>query len=196
MKDVPIEGEEAVELIELLALLRGMKLEEETSQSTIDGSREAATPLDGLVAELKNNRVLRRKLTSKHVVRAKKPAVHWKKAKRLRRERYQDVLKPQRNAKKASSLTTPEGWWKEASLNWRKNAMKGRESSIPPTITEEEFTEVIYPCFAEKGRVPIFKRLDTSKGVSLENLHVIDMDTEETLFDGSEYSLRLKGYII
>lgn len=74
--------------------------------------------------------------------------------------------------------------------------MKGRESSIPPTITEEEFTEVIYPCFAEKGRVPIFKRLDTSKGVSLENLHVIDMDTEETLFDGSEYSLRLKGYII
>lgn len=190
MKSKAMEGHEALELVELLDRLRGISLTDLAVEQ-----RAGLTPQERMIEDLTNNKSVQRSLRDKSGgTRAKKPKPHWKTEAKRRKLRYANYLKPKRIKEKALRLTTAEGWWEEQSLIWRNEAAKKRDTSFVPKVTQEEFCEVLYPAFV--GRVPIFKRLDTSKGVSLENLYIVDVDTDQVLFDGAEYYMRLKGYIV
>ncbi len=183
-------GAEALELVELLGRLSNISLADLAREQ-----REELTPQQRMIEDLQNNKHLRRGLTSKQGKgRTPKPKPHWRILAKKRKAHYANYLKPRRTKEKARNLSTAEGWWKEQSLVWYNETKKKRSTSHPSTITKEEFCEVLYPAF--EGRIPIFKRFDTTKGVSVDNLYIVDVDTGKVLFDGAEHSLRCLGYIL
>lgn len=147
--------------------------------------RNALSPIDRLVEDLKANKDVARKLAGK------KKREHWKRAKRKKREydknRYREHLKPQRKKELAEKLTTARGWWEYLNRNWRW-------LKTPVELTEEEWNEVLYP--AIYPRVPVFFRYDAKQPIRLDNLVVKDTETREVLFDGKEWLLRKQGYVL
>lgn len=156
------------------------------------------TPIDRMVEDLIANRDVKRALKIKKVAR---PKVHWSKRRAAKRkydrERYKEILRPMRKQALAERIQTAEGWWEVATKGWERHG-------IPVEMTEEEFKTVVFPCLCERdeagslrlARVPVFFRLDKGKGWRLDNLLVRDTESRKVLFDGNEYGLRLRGYIL
>lgn len=121
--------------------------------------------------------------------RRKKPKVHWRTAKKKRKETYHRVTKPRRQMRKAEQLRGgASGYYQYLRTGWIKSGTKF-------TLTEQEFTEVLWP--AIKGRLPMFIRYNPAEPVSLYNIYAVDVDNEkEVLFDGKEEQLRAAGYLL
>lgn len=187
-----MDGEEALALNELLGRLSSISLTDLAQER-----RDGLTPQDRMLADLRDGketqvRALRGKTGDGR--KRKKPKDHWRVAAKKRKLYYATTIKPWRSKQKARNLVTGAGWYLEQMVLWKAEARKKRDTSHMPSISEEEFVTHIYPHFV--GRLPVFRRLDTSKGVSLENLYVVDCDTEAVLFDGSEWAMRANGYIL
>ena len=61
-------------------------------------------------------------------------------------------------------------------------------------ISREEWDENVELALGESW-IEV-RRYDTSKPLSLENIYVLDMDSQELLWDGAEHRLRELGYIL
>lgn len=151
--------------------------------------------VDDLIAELregKSGSILKRKIAGKKEPGAPKGKKHWKMKKRLRRERYVNVVKGVRKIKKAELLESgPEGWYDHLKTHWYQ---KGHSKGGGIELTKEQWTEVVWP--ALKGRIPIVRRYDTSGPISLENIYVLQSGTKNVLFDGKEWKLKELGYTL
>jgi hypothetical protein len=172
--------EEAMEYADLIRKLNAIDLDK-----VQDEKRAALSPMERLVADLGENKDVARRL------KGKRKKTHWKKAKRLKREydrtRYREVLKPQRKKELAEKLTTAEGWWEYLNRNWRW-------LKTPVTMTQEEWTEVVWPRL--NGRVPVFFRYNTKEPISLANIVVKCTETREVMFDGQEWDMIRMGYVL
>lgn len=181
-----IDPDEALKMARVLEKVLALDLDKEEASR-----REALSPMDKLVEDLKANKDVGRALKHRSKVRTKDKPLHWRKKKSAKRRydkaRYQDVLKPKRRRERAELLQTAEGWWVYQNRIWKQNGVEVR-------MTEEEFTTVVYPSFG--GRVPVLERYDARKGISLDNLLVRDSDTRKVLFDGMEYVMKENGWML
>lgn len=171
---------EVLELNELMRRIEAIdlgKLEEE--------KRDALTDVERMVADLSENKVVRRVIAGKSD-RTPRGKNHWKQRRKRARMYARERGNELRRRKLAESLKTPEGWWEHIMKPWRTRAKV--------YLTYEQFLEHIYP-WIEKGHVVTFRRINSLRGLSLDNLVVRDT-RGELLFDGSEWKLRKMGYIL
>ena len=138
-------------------------------------------PMEKLVADLKRDGKVSRIIKRRSPVKK----LHWKTKRKKRREYYHSVMKVKRISKNAVLLSTPEGWWEYLTTSWKRK-------KIPVDMTEEEWLEVVWPTL--KGRVPLFARYDTNRGIALDNIYVRDNRNLKVLFDGKEHLLKTLGY--
>ena len=61
-------------------------------------------------------------------------------------------------------------------------------------ISREEWNEYVELALGESW-IEI-RRYDTSKGLSLENIYILDYENQKLLWDGAEHRLRELGYIV
>jgi hypothetical protein len=180
-----ITGEDVGGLLDLIAKLQQIDIKQ------LDYEREAAvTPLDKLIRDLETDK----KLTSRvikgktGVGRTPKKKRHWTQKRKQQREYYANVVRQKVRGKRAEALRTVEGWYEHSLWLW------GRRK-IPVKLSFEEYRDVIYPLFAETGKLPVMKRYRTDRAVTLCNLLVFSTD-RELLFDGQEHRMKELGYIL
>lgn len=176
------------ELLELNALFTKAQQKAPLPEKVKEPSEQT---VDDLIQELRQGKtgsIIKRKIAGKKEPGAPKGKKHWKMKKRLRRERYLNVIKSERKIKKAELLESgPEGWYDHLKVHWYQKALKIE-------LTKEEWTNIVWP--ALEGRIPIVRRYDTSGPISLGNIYVLQSGTKRILFDGKEWYLRDRGYIL
>lgn len=165
--------EEALELAELLAKISKIELKPNRPEAE-------------LVEDLMKDKVLRRGPKGIGLRKPKKKPLHWKTRRKKAREVYHAKGKQQRMARKIKKTDSAEGWYKIVNDKWRERSI--------PYFTLEEWLQVIWPALG--GRVPCFTRYDTSKGFLLENIVVREDKVGTVLFDGMEYRMWRKNYIV
>lgn len=173
-----IDPLEALETADLLERLKTVQL---------DKPRDL-TPMEELVEELKASHSVKR-LVKKRKAVVKHKKMHWKTKRRKQREYYQNVVKYRRLEVRGELLESgAEGWWEYLTTMWRRK-------KVPVEMTEQEWTETVWP--ALKGAVPIIRRYQPRKAISLENIYVTASGNErDVLFDGKEWRLKEEGYIL
>ena len=180
-----IEGTDLGGLLDLFSKL------EKIDVRKLDEEREAAvSPLDKLIRDLQTDKKLEvRHLKGKTGVgRKARPKKHWTQKRKQQREYYANVIRPRVRGKRAEALTTAEGWYEHSCWLW------GRKK-IEVKLSFEEYRDVLYPLFADRGLLPVMKRYRTDRAVTLDNLLMFSTD-RELLFDGAEYKLRQLGCIL
>jgi hypothetical protein len=201
MDTAAIEGEDLGGLLDLIQQLQKIDVKQ------LDAERETAvSPLDKLIRDLKTDKKLEtRHLKGKTGVgrtpkKRKHSATcsgrcngtcgtrHWTQKRKQQREYYHNVVRPKVRGKRAEALTSAEGWYKHSLWLW------GRKK-VEVKLTYEEYRDVLYPLFADRGLLPVMKRYRTDTAVSLDNLLMYSTD-RELLFDGAEYKLRQLGCIL
>ncbi len=175
-----IKPSEALEINEILERLNRIDL-----AKLAEEKEEAKSDTEKLIEGLASNRKVGRVIAGKKRVPAGNN--HWKR-KRKRAREYARKVAPMKRARIAESLKTPEGWWEFVMRGWKKR--KG----VIVYLTYEEFVEHVYP-WIEKGHVPVFRRLNPNRGLSLDNLLVRDTHGK-VLFDGSQHKLERLGYVL
>lgn len=175
--DVPLN--EIQGLLDLLDVVKGIDLGE-----VVKETEQALSAQDRMIRDLKANRHIKRMLKGKGRYKAN---LHWKTKAARNRKYWNEVGNPRRRARVAETLNTGEGWFVYLTQGWRMHRTE-------VTLTLDEWLSVIYPLL--EGRVPVFRRYNTKKPIALENVLVRDQDSREVIFDGTEYSLRQKGYIL
>lgn len=142
--------------------------------------QESMTPMEKLVADIEKGRVVQRK--------RKRPKMHWKTKRRKQRLYYKTTEAPRRKKRLAAQLKEgAPGWWRFLKKQWL-------QQKITVEMSEEEFSTVVWPVI--DGYVFSVRRYEPRKGIRLDNIWVEDIDTGNVLFDGKEYALRAKGYIL
>lgn len=122
-------------------------------------------------------------------VRTRRDKLHWATKKRLAREAYRERDAP-RFLRKERQLVDNEGWYPIVTRGWK-------EQGLDVQLTREEWDEHIQPILKEKGLVPFMKRYKTSDPViRLDNIMIYSKTSKKPIFDGTEWSLRDKGYIL
>lgn len=177
--------EDVLEALKTLELLGSTISDEAVSLATPAESR--AVEQEELVRRLEAGVKLKRK-----PVRKRKSWQAKRKTKKLRKQREYQNRSARRNAEWAEMLGKgdPESWyrWFSRVSNTSWATKKGWE------ISKEDYSEFIHP--ALRGRVPTVQRYDTKKPWSMKNTLWVDTETRAVLFDGAEYELRRKGYIL
>jgi hypothetical protein len=185
MDTAAIEGEDLGGLLDLIQQLQKIDVKQ------LDAEREAAvSPLDKLIRELKEDTRLTQRVIKGKTGRGRtpRPKQHWTQKRKQQREYYHNVVRPKVRGKRAEALTSAEGWYKHSLWLW------GRKK-VEVKLTYEEYRDVLYPLFADRGLLPVMKRYRTDTAVSLDNLLMYSTD-RELLFDGAEYKLRQLGCIL
>ena len=150
-----------------------------------DVVRREGTPLEQYVRALEeDDKVLRKELQHRDKKRKKKKKQHWKTRQKYQRVYHLNVRGPRRRAVLAARMLE-EGWYPRMVLNWKGNKLK-------IDLTADEWQEHIAPRLGDD--LPAVYRIDTSKGISLDNVVVKVRGTGELIFDGGEYALFRMGY--
>ena len=144
---------------------------------------EGKSGREKLVETLRANRQVARGMKGRGHVKKK---LSWQ-AKKAKRKRYNEMVgEPRRKAKLAEELEKG-GWYPYLMHSWKKNKM-------PVKITQGEWDEHISPLIG--GSIPVVRRYDTKKPVTLYNCIVYDSNTRAVLYDGAETKLRELGCIL
>jgi hypothetical protein len=164
-------------------LLRLLDLANRIKNIDLEGELEKRrTPVERLVRELGDEKLVQLKR------KPEKKKLHWRTRKKKEKELYHNYRKPKAQQRKVALLKGgSHGWWVYVKEGWDKQKK-------PVTLTEEEFTQVLWPVV--EGKIPQFRRYDTEQPVSLTNIYAVDVKTGKVLFDGKEYQLRLAGHIL
>lgn len=170
-------GEEALALQAIWEEIQGIDL------SAIEAERERRkTSIERIVEDVKLGKSFERKLARKNPVG--RPKLHWKtriaNRKATKAKYYQNTWKPRRKAELAEQLTTSKGWYEHCKEQWKGEVMGYRQ-----------WNTHIWPML--KGRVPVFKRDDTKKGWTLDNVVVYESGTRNVICTPEDYKLRLMG---
>lgn len=116
-----------------------------------------------------------------------RPKLHWKtreaNRKATRKKYYDNVWKPRRQIELAEELKTAEGWYKHITRLWKGEKM-----------TLEEWEEHLWPKL--EGRIPVFKRSDTKKGWTLDNVSMFESRTGVLISSCEDYKLKAMGYTL
>lgn len=113
-----------------------------------------------------------------------RPKLHWKtrmaRRKATKKKYYDQKWKPRRQKELAEELKTVEGWYAHITRLW-----KGERFSF------EEWETELWPLL--KGRVPTFKRDDTSLGWTLDNVCMYESGTRNLIYSPETLKLRDLG---
>lgn len=160
----------------------------------------AITPVDKVVMTLQEKKALDRRmkatkarseetkaaLAEKRPKKCGRPKTHWRRKAKLLKARkarhYQNTVRPRRLKQYEEYLNSGD-WYSICLIGWQK-----KPATKNPQLAREEWEEHIAPKIPE-GRVIVTRRVDTSKGISLENIEVVDTDTREVYFSGLDYAL-------
>lgn len=116
-----------------------------------------------------------------------RPKLHWKtrEARRAatKKRYYENKWKPRRQKEMAEELKTAEGWYKHITRLWKGDR-----------LTLEEWKEYLWPKL--NGRIPVFKRDDTKKGWTLDNISMYESGTGALISSSEDYKLQALGYAI
>ena len=176
---------EVQELLEATEILNRINRLDTSTLS--DVVRREGTPLEQYVRALEeDDKVLRKELQHRDKKRKKKKKQHWKTRQKYQRVYHLNVRGPRRRAVLAARMLE-EGWYPRMVLNWKGNKLK-------IDLTADEWQEHIAPRLGDD--LPAVYRIDTSKGISLDNVVVKVRGTGELIFDGGEYALQKMGFAL
>jgi hypothetical protein len=145
----------------------------------VEQAAEAAkTVQQKFIEELEKGKPLNR-------AKPKRKKLHWKKRVKYLREYHQNVRRP-RNAVAKGELLRKEGWYALLKQGWDK-------AGTPVEVSKEEWDEAVG---ALLDCVPVVGRYDTSIGIRLDNVVIRDRDTLKVVFDGKEWDMKRRGYIL
>lgn len=140
------------------------------------------TSIEKLVEDVKLGNKLKRQFGKKRP--PGRPKLHWKTRAARRAETkakyYQQTWKPRRQAELAKDLTTAEGWYKHITKQWKGEKLGPRQ-----------WKDVLWPLL--QGRVPVFKRDDTSKGWTLDNVVMYESGTRNVIYTPEDRKLKKLG---
>lgn len=174
MKDIEmLSPEDALALQSVWEAIQGIDLQE------LEKEKEARkTDVQKLLDNVKLGKALERKFGQKKKIG--RPKLHWKtKAKRRRETKsryYQNTWKPRRQAELVEELTTWQGWYKHITKYWKGEMMGPRQ-----------WKEHLWPRL--NGKVPVFKRDDTKKGWTLDNVVMYESGTRNILWCPEDLAL-------
>lgn len=183
-----MDDKQRKELAEALRKLEVAKLLTQLDDLEIPEAVDERNPMDRLVDELKQSNAIARRVKQR-TAKPKRKKMHWKTARRKKNEYYQNVARYRRLELKGELLEEgPAGWWTYLTRLWKRH-------KVPVEMTEQEWTEVIWPTL--EGRVPVIHRYQPNKPISLGNVYVTESENHKNvLFDGKEHALRAAGYIL
>lgn len=178
--DKGLSPELVLELQAVFDQLKGIdlsKLDEEIEQRK--------TKIEKLTEDVALGNKWERRLHKKKPVG--RPKLHWKtreaNRKATRKKYYENTWKPRRKNELVEELKTSEGWYKHITRLWKGEVM-----------TLEEWEEWLWPKL--EGRVPVFKRDDTKKGWTLDNVSMYESRTGVLISSSEDYKLKLLGYAV
>jgi len=141
------------------------------------------TKIERIIADVKLGKKLERKFGEKKPIG--RPKLHWKTraARRAatKRKYYQNTWKPRRAAETAELLTTAEGWYEHITKKW-----KGDRFGLI------QWKRYLWPRL--EGRVPVFKRVDTKKGWTLDNVMMYESGSTKMLYCPEDMALIKLGH--
>ncbi len=143
------------------------------------------TKIERIIEDVSLGKKLERRVGKKQEKKIGRPKLHWKTriARRAatKRKYYQNTWKPRRAAETAEMLSTPEGWYKHIT-KWWKGEMFG--------LTQ--WKRYLWPRL--EGKVPVFKRVDTKKGWTLDNVVMYESGTRNMLYCPEDLKLLKLGH--
>jgi len=171
---------------DVLALQHAWEEIERIDLSALEKEKEARkTGMERLLEDVKLGKKLERKFGEKRPVG--RPKLHWKTkiARRAatKRKYYQDTWKPRRTAEIVSNLETCEGWYKHITRLWKGEV-----------FGPKQWEKHLWPLL--EGRVPVFKRVDTKKGWTLDNVMMFESGTRNMLYCPEDLKLKKLGAIL
>lgn len=141
------------------------------------------TSIEKLVEDVKLGNKLKRQFGKKKPIG--RPKLHWKtreaRRKQTKAKYYQNTWKPRRQQETAELLTSAEGWYKHITKYW-KGEMFG--------LTQ--WKRWLWPRL--NGKVPVFKREDTKKGWTLDNVVMYESGTKNILYCPEDMALIKLGH--
>ena len=164
---------------DLLAAQRAFKERDELSSLEEQLRDVELTPKEQYAEALKGDRKVNRLLKERGSLR-RKPKSHWKTRQKKRREYNREVAGPRRK-ERLGILLEEKGWYPIVRDTWVRK-------KVDIQLSEEEWNEEIEPLL--EGYQPLVTRVDTSEGVSLDNVVVLDSKTRKVLYDGLERKMR------
>lgn len=178
--DKGIDAALALELQAMFEQLKGIDL------SKLDEEIEMRkTKIEKLTEDLELGKKWERRLHKKRP--RGRPKLHWKtreaNLKRRKKKYYENVLKPRRARELAEELRTVEGWYKHITRLWKGERM-----------TFEQWEQELWPKL--EGRIPVFKRDDTKKGWTLDNVSMYESGTGVLISSSEDYRLKKLGYTL
>lgn len=145
------------------------------------------TKMEKLVEDVALGKKLERQIGRKREVKIGRPKLHWKtrEARRAatKRKYYEQTWRPRRKAELAEQLTTAEGWYRHIIKKW-----KGEVFGLT------QWKRHLWPRL--EGRVPVFKREDTKKGWTLDNVVMYESGTRNVLYCPEDMALKKLGAIL
>lgn len=182
MKDTILTPELALALQEDWELLQAIDL------SKLAEEKEARkTKLEKLVEDVALGKKLERRIGKKRETKIGRPKLHWKTrlARRAatKKKYYEQTWRPRRKAELAEQLTTAEGWYAHITKQW-----KGEVFGLT------QWKRHLWPRL--EGKVPVFKREDTKKGWTLDNVVMYESGTRNVLYCPEDRELAKLGATI
>lgn len=151
--------------------------------TALEKEKEARkTSIEKLIEDVKLGNKLVRQFGKKKPIG--RPKLHWKTRIKNRAatksKYYANTWKPKRKAELAQELTTPKGWYEHITRQWKGEVFGYRQ-----------WVKYLWPRL--EGRVPVFKRDDTKKGWTLDNVVMYESGTRNVLFTPEDYALLRSG---
>lgn len=147
--------------------------------SVVEKERQAKlSNMEKLLEDAKLGKKLERKFGEKR--KPGRPKLHWKtraaNRKLTKSKYYQNTWKPRRTAEIVEQLSSPEGWYEYVTKRWKGEVFGKRQ-----------WMKYLWPKL--EGRVPVFKRLDTSRGFTMDNIIMYESGSRNILFCPEDYEL-------
>lgn len=133
---------------------------------------------------LSNNPAVDRRIKQAVAKPKKRKKLHWKTKEKRRKDYYQKVVKPKLRERKAKMLDE-NGWFPLLQEQWKR-------AKLEVELTEDQWNEHIAPWLGDS--TPQIHRYDPTRGISLANIWITT--GSRTVFDGVEFVMKSKGYIL
>lgn len=142
------------------------------------------TKIDRIIEDAALGKKLERRIGKKKETKIGRPKLHWKTriARRAatKKKYYENTWRPRRKAELAEALTTAEGWYGHITKEW-----KGEVFGLT------QWKRHLWPRL--EGRVPVFKREDTKKGWTLDNVVMYESGTRNVMYCPEDLKLAKLG---
>jgi hypothetical protein len=144
------------------------------------------TKIERIIEDVSLGKKLERRVGKKREVKIGRPKLHWKtreaNRKATKRKYYENTWKPRRQAETIELLQTAEGWYEHVTKYW-----KGERFGLI------QWKRYLWPRL--EGKVPVFKREDTKKGWTLDNVVMYESGTRNMLYCPEDLKLLKLGAI-